>query len=266
MNETTVGIDVGGPAKGFHAVALRGRELASKRWSQNATEIAEWCARLSASVVAVDSPCKWRGIGRPARAAERQLARDGISCFSTPTEENARGHPFYTWMFAGMEMFHALAESHPLYLEEAVPGAVTIETFPQAVACALAGKIVSAKEKNRVRRELLTQAGINDRAFVNIDEIDAALCALAAEAFARRAFHGYGDAEGGFIIVPAGPRRDSSTSRFERPVTKARSTPMLTMSQIIATLPSLSAADRKTLRDHLEALERFPAVDEDFKE
>jgi len=251
MNDIAVGIDVGGPAKGFHGVALRNRQFVGKCSSRSAADLAVWCVTLGARVVAVDAPCRWRGAGRSARAAERQLAQEGISCFSTPREADARGHAFYTWMFAGMEMFQVLAKSHPLYRGEATPGVVCIETFPQAVACALAGKIVSAREKNRVRRELLVRAGINDREFLNIDEVDAALCALAAQAFARRAFHGYGDAEGGFIVVPAGQRREGSAPRIARPAIRATPAASRALAQIITALPSLSGAERNTLRDHL---------------
>ena len=115
-------------------------------------------------------------------------------------------------MFAGMEIFRALATSHPLYLGQADPRNVTLETFPQAVACALAGQIVSAKEKNRGRRGLLTRAGIDESKLGNIDEVDAALCALAAQSFSQRSFHAYGDREGGYIVVPAWSRRARAAS------------------------------------------------------
>src|SRR5688572_33191099 len=98
-----VGIDVGAPAKGYHAVALRGTEPVGKFHSHDAAEIARWCVTREAGVVAVDAPCRWRMQGGKARLAERELAAGRISCFSTPTEAKARGHAFYTWMFAGQE-------------------------------------------------------------------------------------------------------------------------------------------------------------------
>lgn len=258
MENLAVGIDVGGPAKGFHAVALRGVEIVGKVRSRRADEVAAWCVRQGPAVIAVDAPCLWRGEGRFARAAELQLAQVGIACFSTPTEATARGHAFYTWMFAGMELFQALASTHPLYLGQSAAHAVAIETFPQAVACALAGEIVSAKDKNRVRRELLTEAGIDERALINIDEVDAALCSLAAQAFARRTYHAYGDAEGGFIVVPAWARRRGTAPAT--PTRSSRSKPPASraLAQIITAIPSLSPAERKTLRDHLASLEQFP--------
>ena len=254
MKHLTAGIDVGGPAKGFHAVALSGTAIVGLFRSRRADEVATWCVGHGATVIAVDAPCLWRNEGEPARAAERQLAQHGISCFSTPTESAARGHAFYTWMFAGKELFQALASTHPLYLGHAANHAVTIETFPQAVACALAGEIVSAKEKNLVRRALLTEAGIDERALTNIDEVDAALCALAAHAFARGAFHAYGDATGGFIVTPAWQRRDPSAPPRSRP------TPQVSraLARIITALPKLSPGEHQALRDHLATLDVHP--------
>ena|SRR5947207_8132487 len=56
---------------------------------------------------------------------------------------------------------------------------VTVD-MPRRNACALAGTVVSAKQKRIVRCELLQQAGIATTPLRNIDAIDAALCALTA--------------------------------------------------------------------------------------
>ncbi len=109
-------------------------------------------------------------------------------------------------MLPGAELYAALNAHFPLYLGSPVQGPVAIETFPQAVACALAGRIVSAKDKRTVRRELVARSGIPMREKrETIDELDALLCALAATAFASGAFKTYGGAEGGFIVVPRDP-------------------------------------------------------------
>jgi predicted RNase H-like nuclease len=199
-----IGIDVGGPAKGFHAVALEGLAIIARWQGTDATHMADWCAEQKAEVVAVDAPCRWRGPDL-ARAAERELAVEGISCYYAPTEQRAREHAFYQWMLPGAELYRALANRFPLHLGGAVAGPVAIETFPQAVACALAGKIVSAKpkEKRVVRRELIQRAGIALSGKESTDELDALLCAFTALGFALGKFKAYGDAEGGFIIVPA---------------------------------------------------------------
>jgi predicted nuclease with RNAse H fold len=183
-----IGIDVGAPTKGFHAVALQGTDLVDKVHSTDAIQIAQWCVTRKAEVVAIDAPCRWRAESGNARLAERELAADRISCFSTPTESKARGHAFYTWMLAGQELYAALAPVYPVYSDQRVRTHVAIETFPQAVACALAGAIVSAKTKFSVRGDLLRRYGIDAGALKSIDEIDAALCAVAASAFVNGKF------------------------------------------------------------------------------
>ena len=79
---------------------------------------------------------------------------------------------------------------------------MVFETFPQAVACALAGKVVSAKQKSTVRRALLREAGFDTTPFTNIDTIDAALCALTAQFLLKNTFKSYGEAVEGFIVAP----------------------------------------------------------------
>ena len=254
VNQPTAGIDVGGPAKGFHAVVLRGSALVGKFHSRRANEVAAWCVSHGATVIAVDAPCLWRRAGHPARAAERELAKQRISCFSTPTEDAARGHAFFTWMFAGMEMFQALAATHPLYLGQENTSAVAIESFPQAAACALAGEIVSAKEKNSVRRALLTRRGIDVSRLSNIDEVDAALCAIAAQAFASGAYQAYGNAAGGFIITPPWSGRVGAPGAASETLTESNAPPSHRLEKIIAALPSLTVAERELLRDHLASL------------
>jgi predicted nuclease with RNAse H fold len=197
-----IGIDVGAPTKGFHAVALQGTDVVDKIRSSDAVHVAQWCVRRKAEVVGIDAPCRWRAESGDARVAEREIAADRISCFSTPTESKAGQHAFYTWMLAGQELYAALAPRYPLYTDRCVRTHVAIETFPQAVACALAGTIVSAKIKFRVRGDLLRRYGIDAGALKSIDEIDAALCAVAASAFVSGKFRSYGDSVGGFIVVP----------------------------------------------------------------
>lgn len=79
---------------------------------------------------------------------------------------------------------------------------VCFETFPHAVACALAGTILSAKHKRSERRKLLREVGLCIDSLTNIDMVDAALCALVAHHFLAGTIKTYGDAEEGFIVVP----------------------------------------------------------------
>jgi predicted nuclease with RNAse H fold len=107
-------------------------------------------------------------------------------------------------MMNGAQLFRLLGISHPLFdghSRKRSPPAC-FETFPQAIACALAGKVISAKKKRIDRRNLLKLAGIDIAPLTNIDVLDAALCALTAHYFALGRFKTYGEGQTGLIVVP----------------------------------------------------------------
>ena len=204
--QTVVGIDVGGSRKGFHAVSLADGGQYETLNTPDADRLATWCRERGAITIAIDAPCCWSPDGRM-RSAERELARRGISCFSTPTRAAAVAHPknYFGWMLAGERLFEALGETHPRYDDSQKPGTpVCLETFPQAVACTLAGRVVSAREKTTIRRQLLVDKGVDISRLTNIDLVDAMLCALTARAFEAGAFTTYGVVDDGFIVVPTG--------------------------------------------------------------
>lgn len=187
-------------------MALRDGAYLDKFSAHEASAIAAWCLRVGARLVGVDAPCRWSQTGR-ARVAERELMKEKIWCFSTPTRERAVAHPkkHFHWMLAGEALYEALQETHSIFAgnDESTGGAVCFETFPQAIACALAGRVVSAKNKATVRRALLQRSGVTIEALTNIDTVDAALCALTAHHLASGGFKTYGEPESGFIVVPA---------------------------------------------------------------
>jgi predicted nuclease with RNAse H fold len=202
----SVGVDVGGPRKGFLAVALQAGDVVSTFSSCHAKDIATWCRQISADVVGVGAPVAWSKSGR-ARPAERALMDSGIWCFSTPRKEAADRHPtnHYAWMLNGAELYTALSKNSFNRFdginERQRP--ICFETFPHAVCCALAARVVPARKKRTVRRALLVEAGVSCDQLTNIDLIDAALCALTADHFSRRRFSMHGDAKEGFIVVPS---------------------------------------------------------------
>lgn len=202
---TVVGIDVGGKKKGFHAVALRDGAFV-KTSSPDPTVIAAWCLEQKATVVAVDAPCAWSRKDS-SRKAERDLRLFGekIHCFATPTRERAENNDngFYAWVFNGEKLYQQLQKHYPLFSGLHCEGPMCIETFPHAVACALAGRVVSAKHKASVRRKVLQDRGYDVSSLPNIDYVDAAICAVAADAFRKNYYQNFGNCEEGFIIVPA---------------------------------------------------------------
>jgi len=197
-----VGVDVGGPKKGFHAVALQDGQYREKHSTLIAADIAEWCRSLKASVVGIDAPCRWSLTGR-ARPCERALAAEGLHTFATPSQVKGEAHPFYRWMVNGADLYRCLHTDYRLFEgQRSASDQVCFETFPHAVACALARKTLSAGRKRADRSRLLREAGVSTEALMNIDWIDAALCALVAHHLVMGTFKTYGEVAEGFIVVP----------------------------------------------------------------
>lgn len=205
LNETVVvGVDVGGVKKGFHAVALRGKTFV-KTTDTDPAVIVAWCLEQNATVVSVDAPCEWSQEDS-SRKAERDLRLFGekIHCFATPARVRAKANTkgFYGWVFNGEKLYQQLQKHYPLFNGKRGNGPVCIESFPHAASCALAGRVVSAKYKARVRREVLHGSGYDVSGLPNIDYVDAAICAVAADAFRMNNYQSFGDRTEGFIIVP----------------------------------------------------------------
>lgn len=197
-----VGIDVGGSKKGFHAVALRDRRVSGLLISENPVRVATWCRAQGASAIGIDAPSQWSVSGR-ARPCEQALAALGLSVFSTPSRAMGEAHPFYRWMVNGTALYTTLVSEYRLY-DGRWPSVdpLCFETFPQAIACMLAGKRLSAKNKRVDRRRLLEIAGIGTKSLTSIDHVDAALCAVAAEHVLAGSFKALGEAGEGFILLP----------------------------------------------------------------
>lgn len=209
-----VGIDVGGARKGFHAVALADGIYLDRKQTPSVREVVRWVRKeIGAQVVAIDSPCRW-GSGKSGRAAELELLAAGVRCFITPTRREALRNTtgFYHWMLRGAELFRVLEKTHPLcHAGKAAGGKCTFETFPHAITWHLRGGKADAIRKRPQRLALLRRHGISVAALTNMDWIDAALCALAAEMFAAgHGMHFYGDRNTGHIVVPV---RWSGTGR-----------------------------------------------------
>lgn len=203
---TAIGIDVGGSRKGFHAVALRGGAFVGKLASSDVERLSHWCrVVMGATVIAIDAPCRWSADGRP-RPCERDLLRQGIRCFTSPTRAQALAHPtnYFGWMLRGEALFQALEPSHPLLAGLPITGPACFETFPHAITWHLRGGNASAARKHPQRRALLEQAGLDATSFTRIDLIDAALCALAAHQVAGGGVCvTYGEPQSGLVVVPA---------------------------------------------------------------
>lgn len=199
------GIDVGGPGKGFHLVALRDRQICHVAKLASPGEVAACCDELGAAVVAVDAPSGWsRASGT--REAEARLQAHGISCFRTPSRAAALGRPFFSWVFNGEALFAALAPRFAPFDGRAFARGrrVCFETYPFAVATTLAGRKLRAADKDADRRALLRAAGLDLSPLRGIDTVDAAICALAACSYVAGRQVAVGNRDEGFIVWPAG--------------------------------------------------------------
>ncbi|MGS0894485.1 DUF429 domain-containing protein [Burkholderia stagnalis] len=199
------GVDVGGDRKLCDLVILHGSTVVCREARVAPEALPALCAAHDVTAVGVDAPsCWWTGAGR--RPAEQALARERISCFPTPTREQAAASAsgFFDWMFVGERVYRALAETYPLLTGSTYAGGcVSFETYPYAITCALLGKqIASARQKRVQRRRLLEKLGIDVSMLSSVDARDATLCALTARFVIDGNAHAYGDAEGGYIRVP----------------------------------------------------------------
>ncbi|AOK06376.1 DUF429 domain-containing protein [Burkholderia sp. AU28942] len=199
------GVDVGGDRKLCDLVILRGSTIVCREARIAPEALPALCTQHNVMAVGVDAPSLWwSGTGR--RAAEQALARERISCFPTPSREQAVASTsgFFDWMFMGERVYRALADAYPLLTNvHYAGGRVSFETYPYAITCAMLGTaIASAKLKRNQRRHLLTQLGIDVSALRSVDARDAALCALTAQYVLDGKARAYGDAKGGYIRVP----------------------------------------------------------------
>ena len=207
-NQTVVGIDVGGEDKGFHAVALCDGSFVYQKTDPDPVTIVDWCVEHRAKIIGVDAPCRWSKAGS-SRLVERELGKQGIHCFATPTREHALHRDFYKWVFNGERLYKYLEAQYPLFNGKHWSGTVCFETFPHAVVCAMAGREILAKPKGEVRRKALKNRGYDIKDLSNIDFVDAALCAVTAEGLWKGNYQIFGDPTEGFIVVP-GPSGGST--------------------------------------------------------
>jgi predicted nuclease with RNAse H fold len=200
---TTIGIDVGGIKKGFHAVANRTGKYLAQFHSSNADEIAAWVLDHQPSVIAIDAPSMFSLQGN-SRQAERDLVKNGMRCFYTPTRELAAKSRFYDWVFNGERLYQALGL--PIFSGEQNDAPCMIETFPHGIQISLWGndhQYCPEGGKLSVRKNTLVEKSHYDTSQLScIDFVDAALCAVTADYFFNRQFTSYGCITDGFILMP----------------------------------------------------------------
>jgi predicted nuclease with RNAse H fold len=220
---SNIGIDVGGVKKGFHAVANIGGQYLDKLHSIDPEEIVAWALSHHPSAIAIDAPCMF-SLNSGSRKAERDLVSAGMRCFYTPTRALAAKSRFYDWVFnaerlyekLGLPLFMGESFMDKLFMDKPCKAPCVIETFPHAVQIALCrndAAFIPEASKSCLRRQTLLQKAAYDVSHLNnIDFIDAALCAVSADYFAKQQFTAYGCTAEGFIVIPNSASASYSTT------------------------------------------------------
>ena len=197
----TIGIDVGGIKKGFHAVANRDGLYLAQFHSIHPDEVASWVLSHNPSAIAIDAPSMF-SLNSGSRKAERELVSNGMRCFYTPTRALAAKSRFYDWVFNGELLYQKLGL--PIFMGEQSQETCAIETFPHAVQMSLWAEDPNPIGNKRSVREstLALKANYDTSQLSNIDFIDAALCAVSADYFAHHQFTAYGCKTEGYIVLP----------------------------------------------------------------
>lgn len=149
----TLGVDVGGSAKGFDTAVVEGAtvlELEARCTRDRVVEIVKACGPVA---VGIDSPDSCAEPGDKSRPGERMLASEVCPIFYTPDEAVVHsGHPFYGWMREGLELYAAIAR--------AAPDTTVVEVFPSAAWTVWAGRR-NGRGKPQWSRMALETAGVS---------------------------------------------------------------------------------------------------------
>ena len=200
---TAVGIDIGGRRKGFHACAVRGREVVAgpERLADVATAVA-WVTAHEPSAVALDSPRSCAPAGESSRADERALNREVCAIRWTPERSRLAGNSYYEWVEHGLELYAALAAA-------GIGPARLIEVFPTAAWTIWAGRRAGRPRGAWSAAALadLDLAGLPDRR-LSQDDRDAVAAALVAALHTEGRTRAFGEIiVPAAVAAPAGPRR-----------------------------------------------------------
>jgi Protein of unknown function (DUF429) len=158
---TAVGIDVGWRRKGFHACAVRGREVvAGPERLADVAAAGAWAVAHEPTAVALDSPRSCAPPGESSRADERALNREACVIRWTPERSRLAGNPYYGWVEHGLELYAGLAAA-------GVDHERLVEVFPTAAWTIWAGHApVARRGRRRHVAELHTEG--RSRAFGEI--------------------------------------------------------------------------------------------------
>jgi predicted nuclease with RNAse H fold len=178
-----LGVDVGGPRKGFD-VALIGEERLRLLARMPRAEVVALVESERPAVVAIDSPCSCAPDGLKARECELSLNRAICGIRWTPDSKSLRGSDYYAWIVEGLALYDAL-------------GGEAIEVFPTASWTRWLGPRHGTRAAwTTAGLERLRLDGVPSR--TNQDQRDAIAAAVTARQHSQGATERFGE-----IVVPA---------------------------------------------------------------
>jgi predicted nuclease with RNAse H fold len=179
-----LGVDVGGPGKGFDVALIDERRLLRLERRQSRDDVVAIVQAERPAVVAIDSPRSCACAGASTRDCELALNRAVCGIRWTPDESHVRVNPHYRWIVEGLTLYAAL------------DGSMTIEVFPTASWTRWIGRRACS-------RAAWTSAGMKELgladlpARTNQDQRDAIAAALTARQHSQGATESFGE-----IVVP----------------------------------------------------------------
>ena len=183
-----IGVDVGGPRKGFDVAVVEGDGLVGLRSRQSVDDVVNWVRTTGPAVVAIDSPRSCAPRGTTHRPDERALRAAVCGIRWTPPRAELDGNPYYEWIVEGLRIYGAL-ESQPCEV---------IECFPTASWTRWHGPR-NGRPRSAWTSEALGELGLEGLpARLNQDQRDAIAAALTARAYEEGRAELFGE-----IVVPA---------------------------------------------------------------
>ena len=182
-----MGVDVGGPRKGFDVALVDDRRLVDLRRRQSVDDVVACVARAGPTVVAIDSPRSCAAAGQTHRPGEKALRNAVCGIRWTPPLSELDGNPYYEWIVEGLRLYRAL-EDLPVQV---------IECFPTAAWTRWIGPR-AGRRRSDWTREGLAALGLENVPSRNTqDERDAIAAAVTARDLTRGRVEAFGE-----IIVP----------------------------------------------------------------
>lgn len=188
---TWLGVDVGGPRKGFDVALVDDTALLELHGRLSGGDVVALVERARPAVVGIDSPRVCAPLGETSRASERLLAREVCGIRWTPDEPRVHASDYYGWVVHGLELHGALVAQ----------GVDVIEVFPTASWTRWIGSRDGRSRSAWTREGVRTLGLAGVPLQTNQDQRDA----IAAAVTARQHAHGTTETLGD-IAVPAVPR------------------------------------------------------------